>query len=489
MPRPALDLSVYLVTDTALCGGPEAVVATVSDAVAGGVTVVQLRDPAASDAEFVALGLRLVEVLAGTGVPLIVNDRVHLVEAMGAHGAHVGQSDLSIADARAQLGPDKVLGLSVTSPEEVAAAAAAGVELDYLGAQALRPTDTKPEAGAVGLGVIAACAAASEWPVVAIGGVVASDAGDLVGAGCAGMAVVSAICGRPDAAAAARELASAWAAARGTGRRRPPVALTIAGSDPSGGAGIQADLKSFSALGAYGTSVIVALTAQSTTGVTGVFAVPADFVRLQLDTLAADVRIDAVKVGMLGTAELADAVASGLDALRVANPGLPIVVDPVMIATSGSRLLADDAVEAVRRVLQRASLATPNLPEAAALLGEPAASDLDSMIAQAIALRALGPERVLVKGGHGHPDEATDVLVDADGSVHVLRGRRVPTTNTHGTGCSLSSAIAALVPQRASWLEAVTDAKDWLTGALEHADILDIGAGPGPVHHFYRTWS
>ena len=134
-------------------------------------------------------------------------------------------------------------------------------------------------------------------------------------------------------------------------RRRPPVALTIAGSDPSGGAGIQADLKSFSALGAYGMSVIVALTAQSTTGVTGVLAVPADFVRLQLDTVAADIRIDAVKVGMLGTAELADAVASGLDALRATNPDLPIVVDPVMVATSGSRLLADDAVEAVRRVL------------------------------------------------------------------------------------------------------------------------------------------
>ena len=271
-------------------------------------------------------------------------------------------------------------------------------------------------------------------------------------------------------------------------RTRPPVALTIAGSDPSGGAGIQADLKSFSALGAYGMSVIVALTAQSTTGVTGVLAVPADFVRLQLDTVAADIRIDAVKVGMLGTAELADAVASGLDALRATNPDLPIVVDPVMVATSGSRLLADDAVEAVRRVLTRASLATPNLPEAAALLGEPEASDLDAMIAQAVALRALGPRRVLVKGGHGHPDEATDVFVDADGAVHELRGRRVPTTNTHGTGCSLSSAIAALVPQRASWLDAVTDAKDWLTGALEHADSLDIGSGPGPVHHFHRTW-
>lgn len=220
MSRPALDLSVYLVTDTALCGGPDGVVTTVRDAVAGGVTVVQLREPAASDEEFVALGRRLVRKLAGTGVPLIVNDRVHLVGAIGARGAHVGQSDLSIADARALLGPDKVLGLSVASPGEVAAAAASGVSLDYLGAQALRATGTKPEAGAVGLPVIAACASASPWPVVAIGGVTAGDAGDLVAAGCAGMAVVSAICGRPDVDAAARALVDAWSdAAKSAGSR------------------------------------------------------------------------------------------------------------------------------------------------------------------------------------------------------------------------------------------------------------------------------
>jgi thiamine-phosphate pyrophosphorylase len=213
MSRPTLDLSVYLVTDTALCGGPDGVVATVRDAVAGGVTVVQLREPSASDDQIVDLGRRLVRELVGTGVPLIVNDRVDLVAAIGAHGAHVGQSDLSIADARALLGPDKVLGLSVASAADVAAALASGVEIDYLGAQALRATGTKPEAGAVGLPVIASCASASPWPVVAIGGVVASDAGDLVRAGCAGMAVVSAICGRRDPDAAARALADAWASA------------------------------------------------------------------------------------------------------------------------------------------------------------------------------------------------------------------------------------------------------------------------------------
>ena len=270
-----------------------------------------------------------------------------------------------------------------------------------------------------------------------------------------------------------------------TAATRPPVALTIAGSDSSGGAGIQADLKSFSALGAYGMSVIVALTAQNTTGVTGVLATPPEFVTAQLDAVTSDIRLDAVKVGMLASAELATTVRDGLAALRAATPDLPIVVDPVMVATSGAHLLPDDAVEALRGVLRHASLITPNLPEAAVLLDEPQANGVDEMIGQATRLLELGPERVLVKGGHGHGAESVDVLASAD-DVQVLHAPRIDTVNTHGTGCSLSSAIAALRPQRDSWDAAVRDAKDWLSGAIAHADALDIGAGGGPVHHFYR---
>lgn len=277
------------------------------------------------------------------------------------------------------------------------------------------------------------------------------------------------------------------APAGATAATRPPVALTIAGSDSSGGAGIQADLKSFSALGAYGMSVIVALTAQNTTGVTGVLATPPEFVTAQLDAVTSDIRLDAVKVGMLASAELATTVRDGLAALRAATPDLPIVVDPVMVATSGAHLLPDDAVEALRGVLRHASLITPNLPEAAVLLDEPQANGVDEMIGQATRLLELGPERVLVKGGHGHGAESVDVLASAD-DVQVLHAPRIDTVNTHGTGCSLSSAIAALRPQRDSWDAAVRDAKDWLSGAIAHADALDIGAGGGPVHHFYRWW-
>ena len=248
-------------------------------------------------------------------------------------------------------------------------------------------------------------------------------------------------------------------------RSATATALTIAGSDPSGGAGIQADMKAMSALGAYATSVITALTAQSTRGVAGVHAVPVDFVRLQMDTLLEDILPDATKIGMLATAELADAVGEYL-------PGLThTVLDPVMVATSGDRLLDEQAVGAVRRLCAKADLITPNLYEAQRL-------------------RDLGARRVLVKGGHlsGDAGDAVDVYADADG-VEILCGRRVSTQNTHGTGCTLSSAIASLRPRRVTWLEAVRDAKDYLTGAIAHAEALGVGHGRGPVHHFYRVWT
>ncbi len=265
---------------------------------------------------------------------------------------------------------------------------------------------------------------------------------------------------------------------------RPPVALTIAGSDPSGGAGIQADLKTFSALGAYGTSVITALTAQSTVGVTGVHVVPAEFVAQQLETLVADVRIDAIKIGMLADAAIARTVGEFLAAQR--HP--VVVLDPVMVATSGDRLLADDAVAAVRALLPLSSLITPNLAEAAVLLDGPVARDVEEMVDQATALRGLGAPRVLLKGGHLTDGLAVDVLLDETGAT-LLEAPRIPTRNTHGTGCTLSSALAALRPVRPGWVEAARDAKAWLTEALRRADELEIGHGHGPVHHFHALWT
>ena len=218
-----------------------------------------------------------------------------------------------------------------------------------------------------------------------------------------------------------------------------PIAVTIAGSDSGGGAGIQADLKTFSALGVYGASVIAALTAQNTKGVTGIHDVPPDFIAAQIDAVFSDLDVRAVKIGMLSQRPVIEAVAAGLDRWKAKN----VVLDPVMVATSGDRLLNPDAVDVLKRVLiPRALVITPNLPEAAALLDEPIARDEDEMLAQAGRLRDRGAQAVLIKGGHSAGAESVDMLVLAS-SFTRLATPRVDTRNTHGTGCTLSSAIAA----------------------------------------------
>ncbi|MET4077015.1 MULTISPECIES: bifunctional hydroxymethylpyrimidine kinase/phosphomethylpyrimidine kinase [Janibacter] len=265
-----------------------------------------------------------------------------------------------------------------------------------------------------------------------------------------------------------------------------PNVLTIAGSDPSGGAGVQADLKTFGALGAYGCAVLTSLTAQSTKGVTGVHHVPAGFVREQVETLVDDVELAATKIGMLGSAEVVAVVGELVRRGRLGE----VVLDPVMVSTAGSRLLDEDAVEGVRALLPVVDLVTPNTAEAAVLLGltpHAAAHDLDEMHRHAQALLDLGAARVLLKGGHVAGDESVDLLVDGTG-VHELSARRVPTRHTHGTGCTLSSAIAALRPRGDAWAETVAQAKDWLTGALTHADELSVGHAAGPVHHHWALW-
>ncbi|TAZ70806.1 bifunctional hydroxymethylpyrimidine kinase/phosphomethylpyrimidine kinase (plasmid) [Rhizobium ruizarguesonis] len=260
--------------------------------------------------------------------------------------------------------------------------------------------------------------------------------------------------------------------------------LSIAGSDPSGGAGIQADLKAFSARGVYGMAVLTALTAQNTQGVSGVHLVPPQFVADQINAVFADVRVDAVKIGMIANAGIADAVAGALSDHR----DIPIVIDPVMIAKGGAALLAPEAVDVLtRRLLPLATLLTPNLPEAAALLQQPVATNRAEMAAQAERLRALGPVAVLVKGGHLDSDESPDVLATAAG-LHWFEARRVPTKNTHGTGCTLSSALAAELAKGASAQEAVAIAKVYLAGAVAAAGSLTVGSGHGPVQHFHALW-
>jgi len=261
------------------------------------------------------------------------------------------------------------------------------------------------------------------------------------------------------------------------------IAVTIAGSDSGGGAGIQADLKTFSALGVYGASVITALTAQNTRGVQAIHDVPAEFVARQIDSVFTDLRVGAVKIGMLSRPDVIHAVADGL---ARHGQGIPVVLDPVMVATSGDRLIADEAVAVLReRLLPRVDLVTPNLPEAAVLLGEGGGADGAGM---ANRLLALGARAVLVKGGHGTGPESVDHLATAGGPAIRLSAPRVSTRNTHGTGCTLSAAIAAFLARGMPLPAAVSAAKDYLTAALGAADRLAIGGGHGPVHHFYALW-
>lgn len=266
--------------------------------------------------------------------------------------------------------------------------------------------------------------------------------------------------------------------------RSPPIALTIAGSDSGGGAGIQADLKTFSALGVYGASVLTAITAQNTLGVQAVHDVPAGIVAAQIDSVMSDFAVTAVKIGMLSRAGTIAAVAAGLGR----HPPVPVVLDPVMVATSGDRLLSPDAIASLQtHLLPLAALVTPNLPEAAELLGEGVAASEEEALGQGRRLLALGCRAVLIKGGHASGPESTDLLVQSDG-VRRFPAPRVATANTHGTGCTLSAAIAARLAAGAPLVAAVTDAKAYLSAAIAAGAGLRIGHGAGPVHHFHRWW-
>ena len=261
-----------------------------------------------------------------------------------------------------------------------------------------------------------------------------------------------------------------------------PIALTIAGSDSSGGAGIQADLKTFAAFGVYGASVITALTAQNTHGVRAVHAVPPAFVTAQCEAVFDDLDVKAVKIGMVAKSSIIEAIVSALTRWKPRQ----VVLDPVMVATSGDRLLSSEALEGLRRTLiPMAMLVTPNLPEAAALLNESVASGETAIRRQGERLLAMGARAVLIKGGHGEGAESIDYLFSGD-EVFPLPAPRLATGNTHGTGCSLSSAIAAGLAKGETLETAVRHAKTWITAAIAAADRLGIGKGKGPIHHFHK---
>ena len=466
-------MRLYAVTDRSWLKGGETLEEAAQAALAGGVTILQLREKHASHGELVAAARRLKPVCEAYGVPLIIDDDVEAVLESGADGVHVGQEDMAVAEARRILGPDKIIGASAHSEAEAREAVRQGA--DYLGCGAVFATATKNDTTPLSREELRRICRAVEVPAVAIGGITEANCMELAASGIAGIAVVSAIFAAEDKRTAARRLR--LLAERIAGKRR--AVLTIAGSDCSGGAGIQADLKTMLANGVYGMSAITALTAQNTTGVYGILESTPEFLASQLDCIFGDIRPDAVKTGMVSSAGLIRVIGEKLKEYGAEH----IVVDPVMVSTSGSKLLQEEAMEALTSVLlPMAEVITPNIPEAEVLSGMEIASAADMETAAEKIFRAYGCA-VLCKGGHSLND-ANDLLCDGEGCTW-FAGRKIDNPNTHGTGCTLSSAIAANLAKGMELREAVAVAKEYISGAL--AAGLDLGKGSGPLDHGFAV--
>jgi len=459
---------VYLITDQ---GGD--LVERVRTALRGGVSVLQYRvKDKDRDASRCEAG-ELKQICRNFGVAFIVNDDMQLARELDADGVHLGQDDGDVADARQLLGPDKIIGKSTHNLEEALRAEQEGA--DYIGFGAIYPTSSKEVTHVPGTTGLAGIRDRVRIPVVAIGGITSSNACRVIDAGADALAVISSILSSPRPDVAAAELKLLF------NRQRPfprGSVLTVAGSDSGGGAGIQADLKTITLLGSYGASVLTALTAQNTRGVSSIHGLPPSFVIDQLDAVLSDIPIDVIKTGMLHTPAIISALAEHLGERREI---LPLVIDPVMIAKGGAALMELDASYIFNeQLLPLAYLLTPNIPEAERLLGRPIRTESD-MEQAARDLHALGAANVLIKGGHLTGRQSIDILFDGK-ECHQFATERIFTSNTHGTGCTYASAIAAFLAQGEPLQAAVEKAKEFITIAIQTS--RPLGKGHSPVNHF-----
>lgn len=464
---------LYAVTDR-MWTGRQTLMEQVEDALKGGVTCVQLREKELDEETFLQEAMEMKALCEKYGVPFIVNDNVDIAIKCKADGIHVGQSDMEAGNVRALVGEDMIIGVSAKNVEEALAAVKAGA--DYLGVGAMFSTSTKLDADDVSFETAKAICDAVEVPVVAIGGISKKNILELKGTDVDGVALVSAIFAAEDIEQECKELKALSAEMVQKGKKMKAV-LSIAGSDCSGGAGIQADLKTMTMNGVYAMSAITALTAQNTMGVSAISEVSPAFLAQQLDAVFEDIRPDAVKIGMVSSAELISVIAEKLKAYQAEN----IVVDPVMVATSGSTLMKSDAVEAlVEKLLPLATLVTPNIPEAEVLSGMSIGNEEEMTTAAKKIGDAYGCA-VLLKGGHSIND-ANDLLYH-HGKYKWFYGKRIHNPNTHGTGCTLSSAIASNLAKGFDLGTSVQRGKVYISGAL--ADMLDLGKGSGPMNHAF----
>lgn len=481
-----VDYSLYLVTDPVLGGGQDKVAAIVEQAIAGGVTVVQLRDKNAPRDEVSAAAAELKEICSAANVPLFINDYLDIAIEHDVH-LHIGQGDVPYAEARKQLPSHLKLGLSIDNMQQledvVELCQKADVPFpDVIGIGPVNSTSTKPDAapalGVNGIATIAERANHFGIASVAIGNVGKHNAAQLATTGIHGLCVVSEIMAASSPAAAASLLSSLFKGASLTTTKTPRV-LSIAGTDPTGGAGIQADLKSIAAGGGFGMTVVTSLVAQNTHGVTGIHTPPTAFLEEQLESVFSDVTVDAIKLGMLGSAETIDIVSSWLSSREHG----PVILDPVMIATSGDRLLDADAEESMRRLATHVDVVTPNIPELAVLCAAAPVATFDEAIEQAQGFARANDVIVIVKGGHLTGTQADNAVVRPEGTIYRVSNTRINTTNSHGTGCSLSAALATRIGKGESVEKALEWSTRWLNEALRYADTLEVGTGSGPVDH------
>lgn len=463
-------VKLYAVTDRSWLKPGERLTDVVEKLLRAGVTCVQLREKEAEDKVFLEEALALKELCHHYHVPLIINDRPDIAKKAGADGVHVGLSDMGIEKAREYLGEGYLIGGSAHNVKEALAAQKSGA--DYIGCGAVFGSNTKTDVTRLSIDELKNICQSVQIPVVAIGGIQEENIGQLSGTGIDGVAVISALFAAEDKEAAVKRLLDKM------GASKVRTALTIAGSDASGGAGIQADIKTMTVHGVYAMSAITALTAQNTTGVYGIEEVSPDFLGNQLDCIFTDIYPDAIKIGMLSSADLIRVTARKLQRYQAGH----VVLDPVMVSTSGARLIQEDAMQVmIEELFPLAELITPNIPETEVLTGQKITSEAD-MEQAAKALYGRYHCAVLCKGGHRTLD-ANDYFCGAEGALWI-RGERIENPNTHGTGCTLSSAIASNLAMGYGLLEAVKRAKEYLTGALSAQ--LSLGRGPGPLDHAWK---
>jgi hydroxymethylpyrimidine kinase/phosphomethylpyrimidine kinase/thiamine-phosphate diphosphorylase len=459
---------VYLITDQG-----DNLVERVRMALRGGVSVLQYRAKGKGREVCLPEGNELKQLCRGFGVAFIVNDDMQLAAELGADGVHLGQDDGSVSAARELLGPGRIIGKSTHNLEEALQAELDGA--DYIGFGAMYPTDSKNVTHIAGTVGLAAIRDRIKLPIVAIGGITTSNACRVIDAGADAVAVISSVLSNPRPDVSAAELKLLFS------RNRPfprGSVLTVAGSDSGGGAGIQADIKTITLLGSYACSVLTALTAQNTRGVTSIHGLPPTFVIEQLETVLTDIPVNVIKTGMLHTPAIISALAENLAERRTL---IPLVIDPVMVAKGGAALMERDAAYVfIEQLLPQAYLLTPNLPEAERLLNSQICSTADMELA-ARRLYDMGAANVLIKGGHLTGSHSIDVLFDGNECYHYT-AERVFTSNTHGTGCTYASAISACLAQGEPLRIAVEKAKEFITSAIRTA--RPLGKGHSPVNHY-----